>query len=155
MITCPECGASNGDGVKFCDRCGQGLAGAQARPAAAASLAPLAPGTELKGGLRVVELIGQTAHENRYRAQRPAADGTVEHLQLREQIGPPPVAADADAPRAEAAPAVGTTIAAPPIDDPAGPRAKTADLKLKATAGSGSPSTPAGGSGGLGDGRGR
>src|ERR1700686_5409120 len=88
MIICPQCGASNADGVKFCDRCGQGLAGAPARPATAAALPPLAAGTELKGGLRVVELIGKTAHENRYRAERQSPDGKVEHLQLREQIGP-------------------------------------------------------------------
>ncbi len=75
MITCPECGASNGDDVKFCDRCGQGLAGASVRPATAAALPPLASGTELKGGLRVVELIGKTAHENRYRAERDSPDG--------------------------------------------------------------------------------
>ena len=31
MITCPECGAQNDDGAKFCERCGQGIAGAAAR----------------------------------------------------------------------------------------------------------------------------
>ena len=90
MIICPQCGASNSEGVKFCDRCGQGLAGASERSATVAALPPLAVGTELKGGLRVLEVIGTTADENLYRAERQMPDGKVEHLQLREQIGPPP-----------------------------------------------------------------
>jgi serine/threonine protein phosphatase PrpC len=135
MITCPECGASNGDGVKFCDRCGQGLAGASARPAAVSALPPLAAGTELRGGLHVVEVIGQTAHENRYRAERQTPDGKVEHLQLREQVGPASAQPEDFAPPStEAAVQANGISAAPNLnDDPAGPRAKTADLKLRAT----------------------
>jgi hypothetical protein len=100
MISCPECGAQNNDDAKFCDRCGQGLAGASARPAPAAALPPLTVGTELKGGFRIVELIGKTSHENRYRAERKTPDGRVERFQLREQIGPEPFDAEAEeAPR--------------------------------------------------------
>ena len=52
---------------------------------------PLAAGTELKGGLRIVELIGKTSHENRYRAERQdAPTARVERFQLREQLGPAP-----------------------------------------------------------------
>ncbi len=154
MITCPECGASNGDDVKFCDRCGQGLAGGSARPLAPSAIPPLAPGTELKGGLRVVELLGKTAHENRYRAERRTPDGKVELLQLREQIGPPTAHPDDSASPDESAAANGvdrSPIREPiPDDDPAGPRAKTADLKLKAPPGAApSSGTPPGDSGGL------
>src|SRR5271163_4114160 len=129
MITCPECGAQNGDDTKFCDRCGQGLGGASARPAAAAALPPLADGAELKGGFRIVELISKTAHENRYRAERIAADGSVERFQLREQIGPDPANGEAletrDSPQS-----TGGAEGLPVEDDPSGPRAKTAELKI-------------------------
>ena len=142
MITCSECGAPNAAQNKFCDRCGQGLARVAARPASVA-LPPLAPGTELRRGLRIVELISQTAHENRYRAERPGVSGRIERWQLREQAGPPPAASpNEDSPGADAAEAavlavpevakvdlavdVAETAAA--IDDPNGPRAKTAEL---------------------------
>src|ERR1700728_4409351 len=130
MITCPECGAQNDDGAKFCERCGQGIAGAAARPSAPAAIPPLAPGTELKG-FRIVELIGKTSHENRYRAERKTAAGVVERFQLREQLGPAPD--DTDAPQDIASDDVhhAQTDVAPPAEDPNGPRAKTAELKLK------------------------
>jgi serine/threonine protein phosphatase PrpC len=131
MITCPQCGASNSDGVKFCDRCGQGLASASARPAVVSALPPLAAGTELKGGLRVVEVIGKTAHENRYRAERQTPDGKLEHLQLREQVGPAPGDPQDSASMSEEARADGGTVGPTLAEDPAGPHAKTADLKLK------------------------
>jgi len=143
MIICPQCGASNGDDVKFCDRCGQGLAGATARAATATALSPLAEGTELKGGLRVIELTGKTAHENRYRAERLSPEGKIEHLQLREQIGPAPDDLEDSARSDEAAQTNGGGAASVQAeDDPAGPRAKTADLKLKVVAGA-APSTSA------------
>src|SRR5579862_2979510 len=131
MITCPECGAQNDDGAKFCERCGQGIAGSAARPSAPAAIPPLAPGTELKG-FRIVELIGKTSHEIRYRAERKSAAGVVERFQLREQLGPAPddthesphdLASD-DVHRAQ-------SDVAPLAEDPNGPRAKTAELKLK------------------------
>jgi serine/threonine protein phosphatase PrpC len=130
MITCPQCGALNGDDVKFCDRCGQGLAGGSARSVTAAALPPLAVGTELKHRLRVVELIGKTVHENRYRAERQSPDGKVDHLQLREQIGPEPARTEDSVTVHEAAETNGG-IAPSQDEDPAGPRAKTADLRLK------------------------
>jgi serine/threonine protein phosphatase PrpC len=141
MIICPQCGASNGDDVKFCDRCGQGLAGPTARAATATALPPLAPGTELKGGLRVIELTSRTAHENRYRAERPSPEGKIEHLQLREQIGPAPDDLEDSAQSDQAAQTDGRGATSVQVeDDPAGPRAKTADLKLKAVGGA-APST--------------
>src|ERR1700730_233442 len=86
MITCPECGQEAADGAKFCDRCGQGLSSDERAPAAR-SLAALQPGAELKGGYRIIELISQTAHENRYRAERGGENGP-ELRTLREQAGP-------------------------------------------------------------------
>jgi serine/threonine protein phosphatase PrpC len=132
MLTCPECGASNGDDVKFCDRCGQGLAGGPARSAADPALPPLAVGTELKGGVRVIELIGSTARENRYRAERQTAAGKIERLQLREQLGPESTHLDdSSLAAAEEEPAIDGSAGPIAEEDPAGPRAKTADLKLK------------------------
>src|SRR5579864_9520801 len=129
MITCPECGVQANDDARFCDRCGHGLAQASSRKPTS-SIAPLAEGTELKHGFRIVQLLSQVSHENRYRAER-IRNGKVERFQLREQIGPGPRSTYetiiADEP-------VTTT---PPADasiaeqDPNGPRAKTADLKLK------------------------
>lgn len=131
MITCPECGAQNGADAKFCERCGQGVAGAAARPAAAAALPPLAAGSELKGGLRIMEVIGRTSHENRYRAERQAADGSVEHFQLREELGPEPAEPAQPDLTHEIAQDKGGAGASPQDEDPRGPRAKTADLSLK------------------------
>jgi serine/threonine protein phosphatase PrpC len=131
MITCPECGASNGDEVKFCDRCGQGLARALARPAIVSELPPLAVGTELKRGLFITELIGTSVHENRYRAERRLPDGAFERLQLREQLGP----RSSRLHDSEEAPATAATWSTTDEDeDPAGPRAKTAELRLKVAA---------------------
>jgi serine/threonine protein phosphatase PrpC len=137
MITCPECGAQNDDGAKFCERCGQGIASAAARPPAPAAMPPLAAGTELKG-FRIVELIGKTSHENRYRAERKAADGAVERFQLREQLGPAPDDTH-ESPHDIASDDVPVEVASQ-ADDPNGPRAKTAELKLKPP----SPSEPTG-----------
>ena len=154
MITCPECGASNGDEVKFCDRCGQGLAGASTRPPGPSALPALAVGTALRGGVRVMELIGTTARENRYRAERHPPGGAVEVLQLREQIGPRPITLEDSASSDEAAPSGGNgapaAVEPTSAEDPAGPRAKTADLKLKAVPRSTSSSgAPPGDTGGL------
>ena len=66
------------------------------------------------------------SHENRYRAERKI-DGKIELSQLREQLGPPAqFIEDCGETNKEAAPA---KVAA--AENPAGPRAKTADLKLK------------------------
>jgi PPM family protein phosphatase len=154
MITCPECGAQNDDGAKFCERCGQGIAGAAARPSAPAAMSPLAAGIELKG-FRIVELIGKTSHENRYRAERKTGAGAVERFQLREQLGPPPddthesphdIASD-DVPRDDVQHV--QTDVAPPAEDPNGPRAKTAELKLKPPSATEATGDPHGHSGGL------
>jgi protein phosphatase len=122
MITCPECGQQAGDDAKFCDRCGQGLTAAVQRPAVA-PITPLEPGTTLAHGYRITTLIRQSSRENRYRAER-VGDGGV--FELREQVGPlgPAVAPDDQAENG----------APPPPElnpDPAGPQAKTADLKLR------------------------
>jgi serine/threonine protein phosphatase PrpC len=148
MITCPECGAQNDDGAKFCERCGQGIAGAAARPSAPAAIPPLAPGTELKG-FRIVELIGKTSHENRYRAERKTTEGVVERFQLREQLGPAPD--DTDTPQEIASDDLHHVEAdvAPLAEDPNGPRAKTAELKLKPPSPSDATADVHGASGGL------
>ncbi|MBF6558974.1 MAG: Stp1/IreP family PP2C-type Ser/Thr phosphatase [Candidatus Binataceae bacterium] len=142
MITCSECGAPNAEQNKFCDRCGQGLSRGAARPASV-ELPPLAPGTGLGRGLRIVELISQTAHENRYRAERPGLSGRIERWQLREQAGPPAASVPGEAsPGADAAEAAAAAVlevakvtvaddlaeTAAALDDPNGPRAKTAEL---------------------------
>ena len=138
MINCPECGQAAADDAKFCDRCGQGLS-PDGAPRAIASITPLTAGTELKGGYRIAALISQTARENRYRAER-TGDRGVETFMLREQSGP------ADESVAPVDPTPTDTQATAALD-PAGPRAKTADLKLRAptaaTNGAGSAETAA------------
>ncbi len=85
MITCPECGHTAPEEVKFCDRCGQALT---ASPSSSrVTLKPLEVGTELKGSYKIVELLGQSSEENRYRASRQSGDKT-EYFQLRERSGP-------------------------------------------------------------------
>jgi serine/threonine protein phosphatase PrpC len=116
MITCPECGQQAGDDAKFCDRCGQGLASSAARPAAT-SISPLDPDTALKGGYRIIALLSTTARENRYRAVQER-DG--ELVQLREQTGPA---------RQPGTPLLSEGDAASLAEDPAGPRAKTVELR--------------------------
>ena len=89
MITCPECGQAAPDDAKFCDRCGQGLAKAAA-PKVEYAIAALEPGTVVRGEFRIVEVMGRSALENRYRAER-TGDGTgPERVQLRERPGPTP-----------------------------------------------------------------
>ncbi len=130
MITCPECGFAAGDEAKFCDRCGQGLTRAAARPP---SLPPLSPGATLKGGFQIVELLGANSAENRYRATR-SVDGENQSFQLRERMGP---ATDPEAheetPEAATA-SIADRAASSTADDPSGPRAKTRDLKPSAAA---------------------
>jgi serine/threonine protein phosphatase PrpC len=118
MITCPECGQSANDDARFCDRCGQGFADNSVHPAAT-SISPLDPDTELKGSYRIIELLSRTMHENRYRAIREH-DG--ELVQLREQAGP--------GGQPGQTPGLSETALTPSVEDPAGPRAKTAELRL-------------------------
>ena len=124
MITCPECGEKAADDAKFCDRCGQGLshsasASSPTRPT------PLAPGATLKGGIEIVELIGQTSIENRYRAKQGGSSNSgTATITLRERLSPTHTAeAEPEgAPEPKASPVE-------PIEDPNGPRAKTAELR--------------------------
>jgi serine/threonine protein phosphatase PrpC len=118
MITCPECGQQANDDAKFCDRCGQGLTGGTPI-APATSISPLEPDTELKGGYRVIGLLSHATRENRYHAIR-RYDGQA--VRLREQAGPV-------GQRDEVAVSDGAEPT-PPSEDPAGPRAKTAELRL-------------------------
>jgi serine/threonine protein phosphatase PrpC len=117
MIKCPECGQESNDDAKFCERCGQGLASSIGRPAAT-SVSPLDPGAELRGGYRITELLSRSASENRYRALRMPDRQTVqlrEQLELRGQLE---------------APVITESSPMPSDADPAGPRAKTAELRL-------------------------
>ena len=132
MIICPECRAENADGVRFCDRCGQGLS---ATPVSRLmpSLSPLPNGTELKDGLRILELLIQTSDENRYRAERVDASGMAERFQVRERRSDH---VD-ETPTPEAA--TGTEDASPesqPVPPSSSPTAKTAELKLQPSAAS-------------------
>jgi serine/threonine protein phosphatase PrpC len=130
MITCPECGQQANDDAKFCDRCGQGLAGIAAHPATT-SISPLDPDTELKGGYRITALLSRTARENRYHAVR-GYDG--EPVQLREQPGPVGQPGETTIP-SKADPTLSG-------EDPAGPRAKTAELRLEPATGQDSVNGP-------------
>ena len=132
MIKCPECGEQASDGAKFCDRCGRGLDPAAAVAAPVATRPPpLAVGTILKGKFEIVEPIGGTSIENRYRARRIDGDGPTPVI-LRERFGPTPEIqpdnADDSQHEATPAPDAATAPLAPP-EDPNGPRAKTAELK--------------------------
>ena len=122
MITCPECGQAAPDDAKFCDRCGQGLAKSVA-PKVEYALAALEPGAVVRGEFRIVEVLGRSAQENRYRAERTRNGRAPERVQLRERFGPAP----AESHREEQASAAGD--GASTHEDPAGPHAKTADLK--------------------------
>lgn len=121
MITCPECGQLADDNAKFCDRCGQGLSSGAASPLPSA-VTPLTPGSELKGAFRIVETLNQTSQENRYRAER-ISDGA--KVQLREQLSPDPVIDE----NPQAPPNEAET--SDNAEDPAGPTAKTAELRLQ------------------------
>jgi len=128
MITCPECGEEAPDDARFCDRCGQGLSRSSA-PAASSSPTrptPLTAGASLKGGIEIVALTGQTSIENRYRAKR-IRDGHEESIALRERLGPNPPAEIVDE-----ATVAETPKPSPRTEDPNGPSAKTAELRLAA-----------------------
>ncbi len=127
MITCPECGQAAPDDAKFCDRCGQGLAKSIA-PKVEYAIAALEPGALVRGEFRIVELIGRSALENRYRAERTRNGAGPERLQLRERLGPTPAES-----AHEEAPAVACDNETSPHEDPTGPHAKTAELKHPAS----------------------
>src|SRR5574340_371913 len=128
MITCPECGQAAADDARFCDRCGQGLAKAAA-PRAEYVVGVLEPGAVLRGGeFRIVALVGRSALENRYRAER-IQDGAVgERVQLRERLAPAPMAQEANAGAAAGARANDESAS----EDSSRPRAKTAELRRPA-----------------------
>ncbi|MGH7914963.1 MAG: protein kinase domain-containing protein, partial [Candidatus Binataceae bacterium] len=123
MITCPECGQTAPDDAKFCDRCGQGLT-KSAAPKIEYAVAALEPGAIVRGEFRIVEVIGRSALENRYRAERTRNGAGPQRVQLRERLGPTSAAS---------APHDGlegpSNSEASPHEDPTGPHAKTADLK--------------------------
>jgi PPM family protein phosphatase len=138
MITCPECGQANPDDGKFCDRCGQGLTRAASAPSSPTRPTPLAAGATLKGGIEIVELIGQTSIENRYRAKQPSHGNSASAtIMLRERFGPAP----SEEVESEPAPEVNDS---PPAqtEDPNGPRAKTAELRPSAADKNGAQSRP-------------
>jgi serine/threonine protein phosphatase PrpC/serine/threonine protein kinase len=123
MITCPECGQAAPDDAKFCDRCGQGLTKSVA-PKVEYAIAALKPGAVVRGEFRIVEVIGRSALENRYRAGRTRDGAGPERVQLRERMGPTPAES-----AHEESPAGASDNDAAPREDPAGPHAKTAELK--------------------------
>ena len=87
MITCPECGEKAPDDAKFCDRCGQGLSRSVSAPSSPTRPTPLTAGATLKGGLVIVELIGQTSIENRYRAKQTGhGNSGTATITLRERL---------------------------------------------------------------------
>jgi serine/threonine protein phosphatase PrpC len=121
MITCPECGEVAQDDAKFCNRCGQGLTGAAATSAAAASKpTPFAVGATLKEGFEVIEPLPGSSIENRYRVRR-IQEGKTESFIIRERL-----ADRRDDPGKEDSPSPPQVVPAP---DPSGPTAKTAELK--------------------------
>jgi serine/threonine protein phosphatase PrpC/serine/threonine protein kinase len=122
MITCSECGQAAPDGAKFCDRCGQGLAESAALKIECA-IAALQPGAIVHGEFSIVEVLGGSALENCYRAERIRDGGGDKRVQLRERPGP---TAAESAQREE--PSVAESYAKLP-EDPTGPKAKTAELK--------------------------
>src|SRR6202046_4505884 len=126
MIPCPEGGQEAPDDAKFCDRCGRGLSKA-ASPATQSSPTrptPLTAGASLKNGIEIVALTSQTSIENRYSAKR-VRDGKTESIALRERLGPNPREdAVGEATRAWAPKPAQATL----VEDPNGPRPKTAEL---------------------------
>jgi serine/threonine protein phosphatase PrpC/serine/threonine protein kinase len=127
MITCPECGQAAPDDAKFCDRCGQGLA-KSAAPKVEYTIAALQPGAVVRGEFRIVEVLGRSALENRYRAEQARDGAGVQRVQLRERLGPTP----AESAHQEEPAGVSDHEASPneasPHEDPTGPHAKTAEL---------------------------
>lgn len=123
MITCSECGQVAPDDAKFCDRCGQGLA-KSASPNVDYAIAALAPRAVVHNEFRIVEVIGRSALENRYRAERTRNGAGAERVQLRERLGPTP----AGSAHQEVPPGPPDEEASQQ-EDPSGPHAKTAELK--------------------------
>lgn len=137
MITCPECGQTAPDDAKFCDRCGQGLSRSVSAATSPTRPTPLAPGATLKGGIEIVELIGQTSIENRYRAKQTPGNFATATIVLRERLSPahPDEVVEENPPEPkEAAPQ--------PREDPNGPSAKTAELRRPSAEKNGAPSAP-------------
>jgi serine/threonine protein phosphatase PrpC len=119
MITCPDCGQAAPDEARFCEQCGRGL---QDLPPAPIALPPLPTDAQLQSRFKIVDVIGQSSVENRYRAV--ALDDPNQWFVLRERVAPvAPATEDAEPKLEPVAAAVQSTE-----EDPAGPRASTRDL---------------------------
>ena len=139
MIICPECGQSAPDDAKFCDRCGQGLSRSAAAVSSPIRPTPLKAGATLKGGIEIVELVSQTSIENRYRAkQAQKGNSATATITLRERFGP----SHSEEVEQEAPPEPKEAPPAEVVEDPNGPRAKTAELRPSAADKNGAPSKP-------------
>src|SRR5258708_5676149 len=137
MIICPECGQSAPDDAKFCDRCGQGLSRSAAVSSSPTRPTPLAAGTTLKGGIEIVELISQPWIENGYGGkQTEKGNSATATITLRERFGP----AHSEEVEQEPAPEPKEAPPAQVVEDPNGPRAKTAELRPSAAGKNGAPS---------------
>jgi PPM family protein phosphatase len=123
MITCPECGQTAPDDARFCDRCGQGLA-KSGPPKIENALQALKAGAVVHGEFRVIEVIGRSVLENRYRAEQITNGATPKLVQLRERPGPTPAESSH-----EETPGGGLNDQSTEEHDPNGPRARTAELK--------------------------
>jgi len=131
MITCPECGQAAPDDAKFCDRCGQGLA-KSAAPKVEYTIGALQPGAVVRGEFRIVEVLGRSALENRYRAERARDGAGSQRVQLRERLGPTPSESAHQEEPAGASDNEASPNEASSHEDPTGPHAKTAELKPSA-----------------------
>jgi serine/threonine protein phosphatase PrpC len=90
----------------------------------------------LKGGIEIVELIGQTSIENRYRAKQTSQGNSGSAtITLRERLGPMHSAEAEQEPEPKDSPPQ-------PAEDPNGPRAKTAELRPAAADKNGTPARP-------------
>jgi len=88
------------------------------------AVAALEPGAVVRGEFRIVEVIGRSAQENRYRAERTRNGAGPERVQLRERLGPTP----AESHREEQASASGE--GASMHEDPAGPHGEQHPVRL-------------------------
>src|ERR1700682_4082814 len=139
MITCPECGQSAPDDAKFCDGCGQGLSRSASAASSPPRPTPLAAGATLRGGIEIVELISQTSVENRYRAkQSQKSNSGTATITLRERFGP----SHSEEVEQESPPEPKDSPPAQVLEDPNGPRAKTAELRPSGAGKNGTPSRP-------------